>query len=127
MRIKPIKTSEKKTINSYDNQGFVISGQNYHGSVIVFSDNVTSINLNDISSLNIQMLAPLENVTPHIDLLIFGFSNAIEKELDLSIKDYLINKKIYLEFMETGSACRTYNLLLAEERSVAALLLPCKN
>jgi uncharacterized protein len=29
-----------------------------------------------------------------------------------------------VEMMDTGAACRTYNLLLAEERRVAAALLP---
>tara|TARA_Y100000590_G_C15717729_1_gene1012436 strand:+ start:1705 stop:2088 length:384 start_codon:yes stop_codon:yes gene_type:complete len=124
MRIKSIKTNEKKIISSYDNEGFVISGQNFIGSVFVFPDKVISINLKDINTLTIEMLAPLEDANPHIDLIIFGFSKAIEKELDSSIKNYLLNKNIYIEFMETGSACRTYNLLSAEGRNVAAVLLP---
>jgi uncharacterized protein len=28
------------------------------------------------------------------------------------------------DLMDTGAACRTYNLLLAEERSVGACLVP---
>jgi uncharacterized protein len=31
---------------------------------------------------------------------------------------------IVVEPMDTGAACRTYNVLLAEERRVAAALLP---
>ena len=31
---------------------------------------------------------------------------------------------IILEPMDTGAACRTYNVLVAEERRVAAALLP---
>ena len=31
---------------------------------------------------------------------------------------------IAVEAMDTGAACRTYNLLLAEDRRVAAALLP---
>ncbi len=31
---------------------------------------------------------------------------------------------IAIEAMETGAACRTYNVLLAEDRRVAAALLP---
>jgi uncharacterized protein len=31
---------------------------------------------------------------------------------------------IVIEGMDTGAACRTYNVLLAEERRVAAALLP---
>jgi uncharacterized protein len=35
----------------------------------------------------------------------------------------LMNAKIGYEVMDTAAACRTYNVLLAEGRQVAALLL----
>jgi len=33
---------------------------------------------------------------------------------------------IILEAMDTGAACRTYNVLVGEERRVAAALLPLR-
>jgi len=36
----------------------------------------------------------------------------------------LRGRGIALEAMDTGAACRTYNVLLAEDRCVAAALLP---
>ena len=36
----------------------------------------------------------------------------------------LMNQRIGLEVMDTAAACRTYNILAAEGRSVAAALLP---
>ena len=36
----------------------------------------------------------------------------------------LMEKRIGLEVMDTGAACRTYNILVSEGRSVAAALLP---
>ena len=36
----------------------------------------------------------------------------------------LIDQRIGLEVMDTGAACRTYNILVSEGRSVAAALLP---
>ncbi len=36
----------------------------------------------------------------------------------------LIDKRIGLEVMDTGAACRTYNILVSEGRNVAAALLP---
>jgi uncharacterized protein len=35
----------------------------------------------------------------------------------------LIEARIGLEVMDLGSACRTYNILVAEHRNVAAALL----
>jgi uncharacterized protein len=36
----------------------------------------------------------------------------------------LMRKSIGVEIMDTGAACRTYNVLVAEQRRVVAVLLP---
>ena len=41
-----------------------------------------------------------------------------------ALRTALKARGIALEAMETGAACRTYNVLLAEDRRVAAALLP---
>ncbi|MDP6709248.1 MAG: Mth938-like domain-containing protein, partial [Alphaproteobacteria bacterium] len=41
-------------------------------------------------------------------------------ELVAGIRDW----GIVTDFMDTGAACRTYNVLLLEDRRVAAALLP---
>ena len=38
-------------------------------------------------------------------------------------RDYLAGIPIHIEVMDTGAACRTYNVLLSENRRVAAALL----
>ncbi len=40
------------------------------------------------------------------------------------IRDALKAAAITIEAMDTGAACRTYNVLLTEERRVAAALFP---
>ena len=40
-----------------------------------------------------------------------------------SLRAWLKSGGIALEAMDTGAACRTYNVLLAEDRRVAAALL----
>ena len=44
--------------------------------------------------------------------------------IPLPLKAALKAKGIVIEPMDTGAACRTYNVLLAEGRRVAAVLLP---
>ncbi len=39
----------------------------------------------------------------------------------------LVNKGIGVEFMDTPAACRTYNLLMADGRNVAAAILMTRN
>jgi hypothetical protein len=38
----------------------------------------------------------------------------------------LIERRIGVETMDTAAACRTYNVLASEGRSVVAALLPCR-
>jgi uncharacterized protein len=44
--------------------------------------------------------------------------------MEVSLRTELRAAGIALEAMDTGAACRTYNVLVAEERRVAAALLP---
>ena len=44
----------------------------------------------------------------------------ISRELRTSLRQ----SGIVIEAMDTGAACRTFNMLLAEERRVAAALIP---
>lgn len=71
----------------------------------------------------------LEDTTPlialkdRVDVLLLGVGKDVfypPKEL----KSLMIQHNIGLEVMTTPSACRTYNVLLAEGRRVGAALLP---
>ena len=42
----------------------------------------------------------------------------------MTLRAALKTRGIGVEAMDTGAACRTYNVLLAEDRLVAAALLP---
>jgi uncharacterized protein len=58
------------------------------------------------------------------ELVIFG-SGARLKFVSPALMRCLIERRIGVETMDTGAACRTYNVLVSEGRSaVAALLLP---
>ncbi len=41
----------------------------------------------------------------------------------MGLKDGVRELGLVLEWMDTGAACRTFNVLLAEERAVAAALI----
>ena len=58
---------------------------------------------------------------PEILLLGCGSEAKIVPE---EIRDIMRNQGIVVEPMGTGAACRTFNVLVLEERNVAAALLP---
>ena len=58
-----------------------------------------------------------------IELLLLGCGRRMAPPPS-GLRQALRQAGIVLEVMDTGAACRTYNVLLSEERRVAAALLP---
>jgi uncharacterized protein len=106
-------------IERYGAAGFRISGIIYTGPVLVFPEHTIAW---DAATLSLEGLAP---VIAHggIELVLAGLGrrgNPAAPALRAALKKHGIG----IEAMDTGAACRTFNLLLAEDRLVAAALLP---
>jgi uncharacterized protein len=72
--------------------------------------------------LNIDALAQVTRQADDIDILLIGCGPtfcAVPKGLRADIKA----AGMVLEWMDTGAACRTFNVLVAEERRVCAALI----
>lgn len=69
-----------------------------------------------------EHFAPLFALAPEVVVLSTG---ATQKFPRAALRAEFATRKIGLEVMEVGAACRTYNVLVGEERRVlAAVLLP---
>ena len=77
-----------------------------------------SLYLQQLTPEDLKALAGLEGAS---DVVLFG-SGAEQIFLTPSQKEAL--GSLRPETMDTGAACRTYNVLMAEGRRVAAALLP---
>jgi len=71
----------------------------------------------DLDSSHFDMLAELQP-----EFVLFG-SGARLRFPSPALTASLLNQGIGIEAMDTGAACRTYNVLIAEGRNVAAALL----
>jgi uncharacterized protein len=75
-----------------------------------------------VDELTSEHLAPLFALAPEVVVLSTG---AAQKFPRAALRAEFATRKIGLEVMEIGAACRTYNVLVGEERKVlAAMLLP---
>jgi uncharacterized protein len=74
------------------------------------------------AAFTVEGLAP---VLAHggVELLLLGFGRRIEP-VSTELRGALKAGGIAVEPMDTGAACRTYNMLVGEDRRVAAALLP---
>lgn len=122
MDITPLIPQGRQIITGYGNGQFKISGEVYTTPVLVFPDRTVQW---DIVPGTLVTPAHLEVVLEeegYIDLLIIGTGKK-QDVLPQGIRTALKDVGIALEIMDTGAACRTYNILMAEGRRVAAALI----
>lgn len=128
MDITPRISTKNKVIQSYGPSGIKISGEIFTGPVLVMPLETTPLDLPDLGALDrapldpavLDLLAPWQD---DIDILLVG-TGARPHMLSPALRSALKDRKIAVEAMDTGAACRTYNVLMSDGRNVAALLLP---
>ena len=75
-----------------------------------------------VEELTLAHLLPIFELSPEVVVLSTG---AAQKFPRAALRAEFASRRVGLEIMEVGAACRTYNVLVSEERSVvAAILLP---
>ncbi len=121
MDITPLTPRSKQVITGYGSGQFKISGQVYTHSVLVFPDKVLPWQADAHSSLTLESLSPVID-EGGVELLLIGCGKA-QSTLPPKIRTALKEEGIALEVMDTGAAVRTYNIVLAEGRRVAAALV----
>lgn len=121
MRLSLDATGSANTIQAYG-QGFVrINTQDFQRSVIVTPEQIIADwPPQKLTDLQPAHLIFLRNLTPQIVLLGTGQQQHFP---DLSLLRPLIEQGLGVEIMGTAAACRTYNIIVAEGRQVAAALL----
>jgi uncharacterized protein len=120
--INPVVPQGRQQIQSYGDKRFRISAEVFEGSVVVFPEETQVWAVTDLSVLNIDALAQVTRQADDIDILLIGCGPtfcAVPKGLRADIKA----AGMVLEWMDTGAACRTFNVLVAEERRVCAALI----
>ena len=120
--ITPAVPEGRQVIQKYGGGGFRIANVQLTGSVLVTSLNSTLWPIQRASEITLESLDLLfaDNTNPGIILIGCGEKFiAPPKDLRLGLKE----KGASLEWMDTGAACRTYNVLLIEERQVSAALI----
>ena len=102
-------------------EGFVaVNGERHAVNLVVLPDRVLPWDLADFDALAETHFAALAALGPEILLLGTGPRQRFPHP---SLARPLAAARIGLEVMDTQAACRTYNVLVAEERRVAAALL----
>ena len=125
MDITPLVPEGRQIIESYGDDGFRISGERYPGPVIVWPEGVATWAVSGIGAAAIETLDAVFAAEPPIEILLIG-SGATFDMAPAALRSALGARGVSIESMDTGAACRTYNVLMAEDRRVAAALIPAR-
>ena len=121
MELTPIVPTDRQVIERYGPNGFRVSGVVHKGSVIVFPDHILAWEATDAAAVTFEALAPILQAGD-VEILLVGLGRNFAM-LQPALRARLREIGIAVEAMDTGAACRTYNVLLSEGRRVAAALL----
>jgi len=117
MRLNEIRFSDQRPIDGYGPGGFRVGGEWHEGSLLLSPQGVVPI----VMPLTAEALPPVLALAPEVDVVLVG-QGADIAPLPARLRILFEEAGIGVEIMATPPACRTYNVLLAEDRRVAAVL-----
>lgn len=113
---------EQVPIDAYGDGGFRFAGMRHSGSLLCLPSGVFAWRPNALEEVRGEDLAPILTSISSQSLVLFGVGRIMARLPD-ALRQPFEAADIAVEPMDTGAACRTYNVLLAEGRPVAAALL----
>ena len=122
MDITPQIPKNRNVINGYGVGNFKINEKIFESSIILTPNQIVEISLESLEEFFEENLSKILQEDPEILLVGTGKNHQIIST-NLKNKIKAIYPNIAIDEMSTASACRTYNILMMEDRKVAALLL----
>ena len=124
MDLTPLVPQGRQIIESYGDGRFRVTGAVHQGSVLVFPDRTVAWEVGESSALTEASLAGIAAAgdAGTIDLLLIGCGPRMAM-IPAKLRAALRSHGVVIEPMDTGAAARTYNVLAAEGRKVAAALI----
>jgi uncharacterized protein len=113
-------------IDAYGNGGFRFAGMSHKGSLLCLPSAMDAWRIDRADEISLASLAPVFDLADRIDVLFIGTGMEIAP-LDPAIRAAFRERSVIVEAVPTRSAVSTYNILLAEQRAVAAALIAVEN
>ncbi len=123
MDVTPLIKTGQQIIQGYSDGRFRISGTVYEGAVIVSPEKTQAWDVSGkVADLSLAEFEPLIEHAADIDVVLLG-CGAVIQFLPRPLKAALKEQGLNIEVMDSGAACRTYNVLISDGRRVVAVLL----
>jgi uncharacterized protein len=122
MEVTPVIAVGRQQIQAYREGGFTVAGTSHEGSLLVMPEQTLPWRVDTLAAVTVESMAPITEAEPAVELLILGCGREFAPA-PANLREALRPYGIVIEAMATPAACRTYNVLLAEDRRVAAALI----
>jgi len=109
-------------IDAYGNGGFRFADMSHRGSILCLPSGIHGWEPKTPPILTAADLSLVMEQADDIEILLVGTGTELRR-LPQELRDALRKYRISADPMSTGAAVRTYNVLLAEDRAVAAALI----
>ena len=111
------------SIDAYGVGGFRVSGARHEGSLLILNDQPLRWGAGPLEALTPEDFADVLAAGPReVEFVLLG-TGAVQALPPRALRDALQAAGIGLEFMDTPSAARVYNVLASEGRRFAAALI----
>lgn len=109
-------------IDAYGNNGFRFADMSHRGSILCLPSGIHGWGEEEAGALSPDAFERVIAEASDIEVLLVGTGGSL-RPLPRATRDMLKAAGISADPMSTGAAVRTFNILLAEERAVAAALI----
>ena len=121
MKMRADRIEGQNAIARHGPDGVIVNGVAHTESVLVpWQGTVVAWDASGFDALTVEHFARIAALRP--ELVVFGSGTRLRFPSPALLRP-LIDAGIGIETMDTAAACRTYNVLVAEGRSVVAALL----
>lgn len=109
-------------LDAYGNGGFRFADMSHRGSLLCLPSGIHGWEPGDVAKLGEADFSLILAEADDIDILLVGTGTEL-RPLPPALRQRFREASISADPMSTGAAVRTYNVLLAEDRAVAAALV----
>jgi uncharacterized protein len=109
-------------IEAYGNGGFRFADMSHRGSILCLPSGIHGWEPADRAALTAEDFDKILAEAEAIEILLVGMGEQL-RPIPRDLRKVLTEAGISADPMSTGAAVRTYNVLLAEDRAVAAALI----
>ncbi len=109
-------------LDAFGAGGFRFAGMSHRGSILATPSGIRIWPVARFAQITPESLQPVLDEAGTIDFLLIG-TGADIAFVQAPLRERLREAGITIEGMATGAAARTYNVLVAEDRRVAAALI----